>query len=126
LSQNKTEAIHHASLEVLESTGVEVMSSKALDILKEAGAKVDYSEKHAAIPRDLVEEALKRAPKTIKYCARDPENDSMLDGSGPHFTTDGYAPFVRDFETGERRMSVREDLVCWTKIADYLNNIHVV
>jgi len=126
LSQDEIEAIHNASLEVLESTGVKIMSDRALDVLKKAGAKVDYSAKHAAIPRDLVEEALERAPKTIKYCARDPENDFMLDGSGPHFTTDGYAPFIRDFEIGERRMSVREDLVCWTKIADYLNNIHVV
>jgi len=126
LSEGEVEAIHNASLEVLESTGIRVMSRQALGILKEAGAEVDYGKNHAAIPPNLVEEALRRAPKTIKYCARDPKYDFALDGKEPHFTTDGYAPFIRDFETGERRRSTKEDLADWVRIADYLNNVHVV
>jgi len=58
LSQDEIEAIHNASLEVLENTGIKVMSEKALGILKKAGAKIDYGRSHAIIPRDLVEEAL--------------------------------------------------------------------
>jgi len=126
LSQDEVEAIHNASLEVLEGTGIKVGSKKALDILKGAGAEVDYGEKHVAIPRNLVEEALKRAPKTIRYCARDPKYDFVLNKQEPHFTTDGYAPFIRDFETGERRASTNEDLARWVRVADYLDNIHVV
>jgi len=59
LSEEEMGSIHNASLQVLENTGVKVMSRKALDILKEAGAKVNYGKNHATIPRNLAEEALK-------------------------------------------------------------------
>jgi len=126
LSEDEIETIHNASLQVLENTGVKVMSRKALDILKEAGAKVDYGKNHATIPRNLVEEALKRAPKTIKYGARNPEYDFVLNKKEVHFTTCGAPPCIIDWETGERRTSTNEDLARWTRIADYLNNVHVV
>ena len=126
LSEEEMGSIHNASLEVLENTGIKVMSKKALDILREAGANVDYEKNHATIPGNLVEEAVKRAPKTIKYCARNPKYDFVLNKKETHFTTDGYAPFIRDFETGERRRSTKEDLASWVRIADYLDNVHVV
>ena len=126
LSESEIEAIHDASLRVLEKTGIKVMSKKALDVLQEAGVKVDYEKKRANIPGDVVEEAVKRAPKTIKCCARNPKYDFVLDKKEVHFTTDGYAPFIRDFKTGERRSSTRADLVDWIRIADYLDNVHLV
>jgi len=82
LSEEEIGAIHNASLQVLENTGIKVTSKKALDILKEAGARVDYEKTLAAIPRNLVEEALRRAPKTIKFCARNPKYDVLLDKKG--------------------------------------------
>jgi trimethylamine--corrinoid protein Co-methyltransferase len=126
LSESEIEAIHDASLRVLEKTGIKVMSVTALDILKKGGAKVDYGTKRATIPADVVEEAVKRAPKTIKCCARNPKYDFVLDKKKVHFTTDGYAPFIRDFETGERRSSTRADLIAWMRIADYLDNLDLV
>jgi len=126
LSQDEMKAIHNASLQVLEETGIKVMSNKALNILEEAGVKVDYEKKRATIPADIVEEAIKWAPKTIKCCARNPKYDFTLDKKEIHFTTDGYAPFIRDFETGERRRSTKADLVDWIRIADYLDNIDLV
>ncbi|MCD6599462.1 MAG: trimethylamine methyltransferase family protein, partial [Dehalococcoidia bacterium] len=58
LSQDELDAINNASLEVLETTGVKVLSKQALDVLKKAGAKVDYTSNHVSIPRKLVQEAL--------------------------------------------------------------------
>jgi trimethylamine--corrinoid protein Co-methyltransferase len=66
LSREEIEAIHDASLQVLEKTGIKVMSKPALDILKKAGVKADYEKKRATIPVNLVEEALRRASETIK------------------------------------------------------------
>ena len=97
LSKDEIEAINNASLQVLENTGIKVMSEKALDVLREAGAKVDYGKNHVTIPRNLVEEALRRAPKTIKYCARNPKYDVLLDKKETHFITGGIdIPFIRD------------------------------
>lgn len=127
LSEGEIEAIHNASLQVLENTGIRTASKEALDILREAGAKVDYGENLATIPKNLVEEALRRAPKTIKYCARNPKYDVLLDKKETHFITGGIdIPFIRDWETGEHRFSTNEDLARWMKIADYLDNIHFV
>lgn len=126
LPEDEIEAIHNASLEVLENTGIKVMSKKALDILKEAGAKVDYGKNHATIPRNLVEEALKRAPKTIKYCARNPKYDFVLNKQETHFCAGGGMPFIIDFETGKRRYSTSEDIARCSVIADYLDHVHLM
>jgi len=127
LSEEEIGAIHNASLQVLENTGIKVTSKKALDILKEAGARVDYEKNLAAIPRNLVEEALRRAPKTIKFCARNPKYDVLLDKKGTYFMTGGMdLPYVTDLETGERRTSTIEDVARWARIADYLDNVHFV
>ena len=126
LSQNEIEAIQKASLEVLENTGIEVMSDKALDILQKAGAKVDYEKNHATIPGNLVEEALRRAPETIKYCARNPKKDFVLNRQETHFCATGGPPFILDGETGERRYSTSEDLAWCSVIADYLDHVHLI
>jgi len=126
LSQDELEAIHNASLRVLESTGIRVMSDEALDILGKAGAKVDYEKNHATIPESLIEEALKRAPKTIKYCARNPKYDFVLNKQEAHFCATGGPPFISDWETGERRYSTSEDLAHCSVIADYLDHVHLI
>lgn len=110
LSRDEIEDIHNATLAVLENTGVKIASKEALDILKEAGANVDYDRNHVSIPGRLVEEALRRAPITIKFCARDQKYDFTLDKKEPHFITSGFASCITDWESGERRLSTSEDL----------------
>jgi len=138
LSEDDMKAIHNASLEVLEKTGVKVMSDKVLDVLKRCGAKVDYGEKHATIhgnlveealkraPGNLVEEALKRAPKTITYAARNPKYDFVLNKQEPHFCVEGMPPFVLDAETGKRRNSTTEDVASFSVVADYLDHVDLI
>jgi trimethylamine--corrinoid protein Co-methyltransferase len=126
LSQEEIKAIHNASLQVLEKTGIKVMSETALDILKKGGAKVDYGRNRAVLPRQLVEEALKMAPKTITYGARNPRYDFVLNKQEPHFGATGDLPFVMDWETGRRRYSTAEDITNCAVIADYLDHVGVV
>ena len=126
LSRDEIEDIHNASLEILENPGLEILSKRALDILKEAGGNVDYEKNRATIPRDLVKEALEMAPKTLTYGARNPKNSFLLDKRETHFTTNGYAVFIRDLETGKRRYSTQGDLARWAVLADYLDTVHVI
>ena len=126
LSKSEIEAIHDASLRVLEKTGIKVMSKPALDILKKAGAKVDYETGHATLHRSLVEEALKMAPKTIKYCARNPKYDFVLNRQESHFCATGGPPFMVDWETGKRRYSTSEDIAQCATIADYLDHVDLI
>jgi trimethylamine--corrinoid protein Co-methyltransferase len=126
LTREEIEAIHNASLQVLEKTGIKVMSETALDILKKGGAKVDYGTNRVTLPRQLVEEALKMAPKTITYGARNPKYDFVLNKQEPHFCATGDLPFILDWETGQRRYSTTEDIANCAVIADYLDHVHVV
>jgi len=126
LSESDIEAIHDASLRVLEKTGIKVLSKPALDILKKAGAKVDYETNHATIHRNVVEEALKMAPRTIKYCARNPRYDFVLNRQESHFCATGGPPFMVDWETGKRRYSTSEDIAQCATIADYLDHVDLI
>ena len=126
LSESEIEAIHDASLRVLEKTGIKVMSKPALDILKKAGAKVDYETGHATLHRSLVEEALKMAPRTVKYCARNPKYDFVLNKQESHFCAEGGPPFMVDWETGKRRYSTSEDIAQCAAIADYLDHVDLI
>jgi trimethylamine--corrinoid protein Co-methyltransferase len=124
LSRSEVEAIHQATIEVLETSGLNVPSKTALDILDKAGANVDYKNSRVTIPEHIVKEAIEKAPKTIKYCARNPKYDFVLDKKKVHFGTDGYAVFITDWETGRRRSSTTEDLARWAVLADYLDMVH--
>jgi len=125
LSREEVEAIHNASLQVLEKTGIKVMSKLALDVLKKAGAKVDYGTNRVTLPRQLVNEALKVAPKTITYGARNPRYDFVLNKQEPHFCADGDPPFIMDWEDGQRRYSTTEDVANCAVIADYLDHVQL-
>jgi len=125
LSREEIEAIHNASLQVLEKTGIKVMSKPALEILRKAGAWVDYGTNHATLPRQMVEEALKMAPKTITYGDRNPKYDFVLNKKEPHFCPTGDPPFILDWETGRRRYSAAEDIANGAVIADYLDHVQL-
>ena len=45
LSRDEIREIHYASLELLHNVGIKVFSDRALQILDEAGAAVDFTEK---------------------------------------------------------------------------------
>ena len=125
LSKADLDSIHNATLEILEDPGLIVPSERALGILEKAGANVDYEKTCVTIPSHVVEEALKKAPKTIKYYARNSKYDFTLEKKELHFTTDGYGVYIRDFETGDRRKSTSVDLAKWAVLADFLGTIHV-
>ncbi|NIR87218.1 hypothetical protein GWO13_06470 [Candidatus Bathyarchaeota archaeon] len=63
LSKDSLEAIHWATLDVLERTGIKIFSDRVLKMLGEAGCTIDYEKKIAFIPSCLVEESLKRDKK---------------------------------------------------------------
>jgi trimethylamine--corrinoid protein Co-methyltransferase len=79
LSRADLHYIHDATLEILENPGLVIPSERALNILETAGASVNYEKNNVTIPSNIVEEALKKAPKNIKYSARNPKYDLLLE-----------------------------------------------
>lgn len=123
LNDSDIEQIHETTLKVLEEVGVRFPSEAALDIFEDAGARVDRSTEMVWIPRDLLLEALGRAPAQYALAARDPEYDLPLDGQHCYLSTDGSGVETVDLETGARRKSRKQDLEETARLADHLEQI---
>ena len=115
--------IYLAILNVLETHGVKIEHEGALKLLNEIGATVDFKAQTACLPEYIVEESLRKAPKRVRLCGRDKNQDFMIEGKKVYFGSVGGAIVVVDRDTGERRMSRTEDMAETAKICDALENI---
>ena len=124
LSQDDILAIHQASLKVLKETGVVFKHKRALEILVRAGSEV--SGQVVRFPEDLVKKFIKMVQYQITLPARNPQKDIHLGVGNVHYTNGYGAPYVRDRETGQIRGAALEDLAQFTRLSDYLDNVHYV
>ena len=125
LTDDQLDAIHRATLEVLEQTGLFVETREALDVFDGAGADIDRQNKVVKIPPNLVEDAIRSAPSTILLAGRNPENDKILEADRVHFTNFSEGVEVIDPYSGERRTPTKADLANAAKMVDYLDDIDV-
>ena len=110
LSEEEQVQIHKESLKILADVGVKFHGEKALPMLKANGVKVDFDTRIARIPEELVEQALKTAPKSFVLGARNPAYNYPVPSPVTRYSVDGTSSFVTDFETGERRYGTRKDI----------------
>ncbi len=80
ISSNELEAIHQATIRLLEEKGIVFHHQEVLDIVKEHGARVE--DNIVCFPQKLVEDNLKSAPPKFKWQARN-ETHSVIMGEGP-------------------------------------------
>ena len=125
LSDRDIKKIHEAALEVMEEAGF-VSSNRALDILEEAGCRVDRQTMVAKLPAALVMEKLRQAPSQYLLAGRDPKDDLWIDDKTSYLSTDGCAVDFYDLNTGELRRSTKQDITDACKVADYLPEISYI
>lgn len=123
-SREQVEALHQATLTILEKTGVEVQAEEGLALLKDAGAKVEG--KRVKIPAYLVDQALASAPSRIDIFSCSGNQAMCLKDAQIHFGTGSDLPFANDLETGKRRLTLKEDTARAAKVSDALANIDFV
>jgi trimethylamine--corrinoid protein Co-methyltransferase len=123
LTDNEVEAIYEGALEVLETVGIKLYNDDAFEIFKKNGAEVDEKTKIAKIPRHLVKESLKKAPKSIKMYSIDGKYHLNLERDNVHFVAGTMMMKVID-EHGKARDPTLKDLVEMVKLIDVLDNIH--
>ncbi|MCK4976712.1 MAG: trimethylamine methyltransferase family protein, partial [Anaerolineales bacterium] len=106
---------------VLEEVGVTFPSDKALKIFADVGAYVDFDNQLVKIPADLLDKYLATSPRSYTMAGVRPDLDVQVGSDeGTYFYCSGEAPKIVDFETGERRLSVKKDIANHARIADYL------
>jgi trimethylamine---corrinoid protein Co-methyltransferase len=125
LTETQVDRLHHASLEILERTGVRLFEPRALDLLKSKGVKVE-DENRVRIPPALVEWALSVAPKQATLYNRHGQEAMALEGYRTYYGTGSDCPNVIDPRTGEHRPGRLQDVVDATVVSDALPNIDFV
>jgi trimethylamine--corrinoid protein Co-methyltransferase len=121
LDDQEISQINQNTRAVLDEVGVKFPSEKALKIFSEVGAVVDFNSQVVKIPADLLDKYLKTSPRSYTMAGLRPDLDVHVGSSeGTYFYCSGEAPKIVDFETGERRLSVKEDTANHARIADYL------
>lgn len=127
LSDEEINGINQTARDIMENVGVVIPSEKALKIFADANAKVDFDKQIVKLPSQLVEDSLKTAPRRYTLCGARPDLDAKIGSQeGTYFYCSGEAPKVVDFETGERRLSIKSDVENMAKIADYLPIVSLI
>jgi trimethylamine--corrinoid protein Co-methyltransferase len=122
LSRDQVERLHHASLEILDRTGVCLYEEECLELLKKAGLKIVEGNR-VRIPPGLVEWALSMAPKRVVLCDRNGDRVMPLERNNVFFGPGSDCPYVLDHRTGERRPGTLRDIEETIRVCDALPNI---
>jgi trimethylamine--corrinoid protein Co-methyltransferase len=122
VSADELEAIHLASLQVLEEIGMEVMLPEARDIFARAGASVEGE--RVRIGRDIIEAAMASAPAEFQLHARNPEHSVTIGGDWIAFCPVGGPPNCSDLDRG-RRPGTLADSSNFMRLAQVFNCIHI-
>jgi trimethylamine--corrinoid protein Co-methyltransferase len=123
LSADQVEAIHLASLRILEEIGMEVMQPEARAILRSAGAEVDEGNMRVRFDRALVMDHIAKAPAEFTLRARNPAHDIALGRDRMAISSVGGPAYISDLDRGRRDGSFA-DMCDFLKIVQSLNIIH--
>ncbi|MDK1374872.1 MULTISPECIES: trimethylamine methyltransferase family protein [unclassified Sinorhizobium] len=123
LSEDALEAIHDASLTILEEIGMDIILPEARDRMKAAGAAVTAGTDRVRFDRGLIMEMIASAPAGFTMHARNPARNVEIGGNNLVFAQIASAPFVADREGG-RRTGNQEDFRKLAKLAQSYDIVH--
>ena len=124
-SEDRIEAIHEASLTLLETLGIKVLLPEARALYRAAGAKVDDSTEMEFIGREIITAALATAPKSFPVMASARDRDIVMELGNLIFQPGAGAPHATDLERGRRPGSERDfrELIRLTQHFDVLHMV---
>ncbi|OOG67821.1 hypothetical protein BLJAPNOD_01772 [Ensifer sp. M14] len=123
LSDDALEAVHQASLTILEEIGMDVILPEARERMKVAGADVTPGTDRVRFDRGLIMDMIASAPSSFTMHARNPARNVAIGGNNLVFAQIASAPFVADREGG-RRTGNQEDFRKLVKLAQSYDIIH--
>jgi trimethylamine--corrinoid protein Co-methyltransferase len=125
LDQEQIQSLHNATAEILEDVGIKILHENALEIMQGHGCKVDFDQKVAKIPENILMKHVKLAPSEIMLYGRDSKYDIRLDASSDVYVMGGAGALnVIDLD-GVRRPSTLQDLRDLTRLEDTLENMDI-
>jgi trimethylamine--corrinoid protein Co-methyltransferase len=124
VSEDELEAIHLASMTILEEIGIDFLHDGAREILKSAGAAVDGGSNRVRIDRFLVASQLDKAPAQFTLHGRNPARNVEIGGNHIAFCSVASAPNSADRDHG-RRTGNHADYRNFIKLGQMLDAVHV-
>ncbi len=126
-SRDELDSIHYTTLQILQDTGIKVVSEKALEVFHGGGASVQRIGNYGIvkIPSYLIEDCTHWAPRSIVYDARNPNDDFVAEPNRVGFTTFGGCINVIDSATRQLRPATKKDCGEIGRVCDYLDEISV-
>ena len=124
LDKHTVETIVEGAYEILKDPGFIVDNKEGLQLMADAGAKVDFEKKTVRVNPVIIDRALSSAPSgfTVWDQIREKEAARLQDDQ-VHFVTGGTAIFVQDYDTEEPRQPVTKDMIEHCTIMDYAKHI---
>ena len=116
--------VHAATIDVLETTGVEVQHERALVLLEKAGAQVDGT--RVRIPAGLVDEALKAAPRSAPLTSRSGAGGLTLETGPVYYGTGSDCLYLLGPGAKDRRPVSLADVEGLAALQEKLPNIDFV
>ncbi len=126
LSEGEIKQIHEASLDILETTGVKLLSPRVLALLEEHGLPVDRENQTIRFPQACVEDALSHAPSQFDIFDREGEFAFTLGDGTPKMAAGHNAVFWLDSDTGKTRNSTATDVEQFARICEQLPDIDMI
>jgi trimethylamine--corrinoid protein Co-methyltransferase len=117
LTVEEVEAIHQATLRVLEDTGVILTHAQGREILQGEGARL--KDGLVCLPPEMVERLLSRCVRQVSLRGRGGSVKVLGDGS-LHWHNLGGAREIYDHRSGQRRPAVVKDVCDSTRLLDAL------
>jgi trimethylamine--corrinoid protein Co-methyltransferase len=125
LPAHQCEEIHDASLQILERTGVRLYDQTAIKLLKKAGASVNDGNR-TRIPRRLVEQALKSAPREFTLHDRNYQSGLKLRAGASYYGPGSDCMTIIDHHSHKRRLPTLEDVRAGITLCDALQKIDFI
>lgn len=125
ISDDEVEALHQGALRILEEIGCRFFLDDALAIVGKAGARVEPSDRRVRIGRELVAEALKTVPSSVRLTPRNPAHAVTIGGDDIAFATVLGPPYCTDIARG-RRQGNMGDYADFLRLAQFFNIIHLI
>ena len=125
ISADAVEAIHLASLKVLETTGISVQSDTVRALCVENGAELMGDGVRMRFDRGLIETALATVPSAFTLSTRNPKRDVRIGDGYLVFSTVSGPPNCSDL-VGGRRPGSMKDYEDFLRLAQVFNMVHVI
>ena len=123
LTPDDLEAIHKASLDIIATLGIKVLSASARAHLKSQGAMVDEGEEIVRLDPDFVMEMVSKAPSEFTLTPRNPERALRIGGNTINFGLVSGPPNAHDAIRG-RRAGTFSDFKELISLGQAFNCIH--